>query len=498
MIIAYRRAWSLAILRRAMLPTLLAGALASCDLAPHYTPATMMLPDTYAGAGPWQRAHPQDTLPRGPWWTAFGNPTLDELEAKVGAANPDLAAAVQSLIVARNLAAEAESGLYPQLSAGFSPTENRSSRDRLFLSPNSDAPLQESSVTIDAAASWEVDLWDKISNTARTQKIQAQAAQAAVASLDLSLQAELANDYIALRGLDRLAHVYDDTISYYRTAVGITTMRLNDNIGSGMDEGRAQNQLTSAEAALTDTQSQRQVMEHAIASLVGIPASSFSLPDQAEAPLSIGTIPTGAPSTLLQRRPDVAEAERQMAAANANIGVARAAFYPDVNISAIAGATAAGFNLIDLPNSMWSVGSSIALPLFEGGLRRAQLAGAKADYERTRDVYRSTVLTAIQQVEDQLSLSQLLNTETAQLRQSEAAAQKVEDLSFQLYKVGTNNYLDVVVAQSAALLAEISRVSTETRSLQALINLVRALGGGWRTAQISSEHATLPFDPLKP
>jgi NodT family efflux transporter outer membrane factor (OMF) lipoprotein len=238
------------------------------------------------------------------------------------------------------------------------------------------------------------------------------------------------------------------------------------------------------------------VLQHAIATLVGVPASSFSLPDQAATPFKMDEIPTGMPSTLLQRRPDVAEAERQMAAANAQIGVARAAFYPDVNITALAGATATGFDLFNLPEAMWSVGSSITLPLFQGGLRRAELEQAKAGYERTRDLYRSTVLQAVAQVEDGLSLTHLLNIELGQLAQSVREAQQVQDLSLSLYKGGTNSYLDVVVAQNAALSAEITRVAVETRSLQASIDLIRALGGGWTTAEIDSEHKQLPFDPL--
>ncbi len=476
---------------------LLAGALAGCDLMPPEKPVNMALPDSYAGSGPWQKANPQDNLPRGPWWEAFGNPTLDMLEAKLGSDNPDLAASVQNLTEARDLAAEAESGLYPQLSTGASVSENESSRERLFLANNSTSPRQEGSNSIDFAASWELDLWDRVKNQARARKRQAQAEQAALASLDLSLQAELANDYIGLRGLDQVEHVYETNLQYYSTAVSITRMRTADKIGSGLDEGRAQNQLAAAQAALTDTQSQRAVMLHAISSLIGVPASSFTLPDQSQAPLTIGEIPPGVPSTLLQRRPDVAEAERQMAAANAGIGVAKAAFYPDVSLSAVAGSTASGFDLIDLPNSMWSIGSSLVLPLFTGGLHTAQLQGAMADYERTRDLYRGTVLTAVQQVEDQLSLTHLLNVEAGQLAQSAAAAQKVQDLSFELYKVGTNSYLDVVVAQAAALTAEVSHVGTQTRALQASINLIRALGGGWSTAQIGSEKAMLPFNPLE-
>ncbi len=456
----------------------------------------MMLPDSYAGAGEWQRAHPQDTIPRGPWWEAFGNPTLDDLEPQIGKANPDLAAEVQSLVESRDLAAEAQSGLYPQISSTFAPSENRSSRQRLYLAPHSTSPIQEASVQFNVAASWELDLWDKIKNQALARKQQAQAQQAAVAALDLSLQAELADDYIALRGLDQTIHVYTDAVGSYQTAVGITRARLADLIGSGMDEHRAENQLAAAQAALTDAQARRAVLLHAIATLIGVPASSFSLPDQAASPLNIAAIPAGMPSTLLQRRPDVAEAERQMAAANAQIGVARAAFYPDVNLSALAGSTSAGFALFDLPNAMWSIGSSITLPLFQGGLRRAELEQARAGYERTRDLYRSTVLQAIGQVEDGLSLTRLLTVEAGQLAQSVRAAQQVQDLSLSLYKVGTNSYLDVVVAQSAALSAEVTRVATETRSLQASVDLIRALGGGWTTAEIAPEHDQLPFDPL--
>jgi NodT family efflux transporter outer membrane factor (OMF) lipoprotein len=480
------------------LTLVLLPAIAGCDLAPKYEPATMLLPDSYAGAGPFQRAHPQDTIPRGPWWEAFGNSTLNDLEPQIGKANPDLAAEVQVLLESRDLAAEAQSGLYPQIGTNFAPSLNKSSRQRLYLAPTSTSPIQEANVQFNVAASWELDLWDKIKNQAVSAKRQAQATQAAVAALDLSLQAELADDYIALRGLDQAIHVYNDTVASYTTAVGITKARLVDLIGSGIDEKRAENQLAAAQASLTDAQARRAVLVHAIATLVGVPASSFMLADQSETALNVGPIPTGVPSTLLQRRPDVAEAERQMAAANAQIGVARAAFYPDVNISALAGSTASSFDLFNLSESLWTIGSNITLPLFTGGLHEAQLQQAKAEYERTRDAYRSTVLQAVNQVEDGLSLTSLLTLETAQLAQSVQAARQVQDLSLSLYKVGTNSYLDVVVAQSAALSAEITRVNTETRALQASVDLIRALGGGWSTVQMASEHDQLPIDPAAP
>ena len=445
----------------------LLAALSGCDLAPAYHPPHEVLPDGYAGAGIWQRAHPAATIPRGPWWAFYGNPTLNLLEARLPA-SPTLLAAREGFLQARELAAEAESGLYPQLGADFTPTDNRQSVQRLFRSPTSTAPLVEPSVQIDATASWEIDIWDRIGNEAKAAKERAQASSADVASLDLSLQAELANAYIALRGLDLELRVYADTVRFYRTGVTITTLRLQDKIGDLLDVERAQNQLSSAEALATDTASQRTL------------------------------IPTGMPSDLLQRRPDVAAAERVMASANAAIGVARAAFYPNVALSGIAGMQDSGFDLVSLPNSMWSIGAAIAEPLFEGGLRTAEVQFATSAYRQTRDNYRATVLAAVEDVEDQLSLAAMLATESRQDQQALDAAAKVQALALQLYQAGADNYLDVVVAQAASLQAGVGQLGTFIRAQQASINLVRALGGGWSTAQLPPTKAILPFNPLVP
>ena len=475
----------------------LLAALAGCDLAPAYHPPHDVLPDSYAGAGIWQRAHPAAAIPRGPWWQSYGNPTLDLLEARLPA-NPVLLAARESFLQARELAAEAESGLYPQLGADFAPSDNRQSVHRLFRSPTSTAPLIEPSVQLDATASWEIDIWNRIGNEARAAKEHAQASFADVASLDLSLQAELANAYVALRGLDLELRVYADTVRFYRTGVTITTLRLQDKIGDLLDVERAQNQLSSVEALATDTSSQRALALHAIADLIGVPTGGFTLPSQADTPLVLPVIPTGIPSDLLQRRPDIAAAERVMASANATIGVARAAFYPNVALSGIAGMQDSGFDLVSLPNSMWSVGAAIAEPLFEGGLRTAEVRFATSAYRQTRDNYRATVLAAMEDVEDQLSLTALLATESRQDRQALDAAAKVQALALQLYQAGADNYLDVVVAQAAGLQAGVGQLGTFIRAQQASINLVRALGGGWSTAQLPPEKAILPFNPLVP
>ncbi len=475
----------------------LAATLSGCDLAPAYHPPREILPDSYQGAGIWQRAHPAAAIPRGPWWTSYGNPTLDALETRLPA-NPTLLAARESFLQARELAAEAESGLYPQLGSDFTPTQNKESVNRLFRSSTSPAPLIEPSIQLDATASWEIDVWDRIGNEAKAEKELAQASSADVASLDLSLEAELANAYIALRGLDLELRVYDDTIRFYQTGVNITTLRLQDKIGNLLDVDRAQTQLSAAEALATDTLSQRALAVHAIADLIGVPASDLALSSQADTPLALPLVPTGVPSDLLQRRPDIAAAERAMAAANAEIGVARAAFYPNIALSGIAGMQDTGFNLVSLPNSMWSIGAAIAEPLFEGGLRTAEVQFAKSAYRQTRDDYRATVLGAIQDVEDQLSLTELLGAESRQDRQALAASAGAQNLALELYQAGAADYLAVVVAQVSALQAGVTEIGTFIRAQQASINLVRALGGGWSTAQLPPRKAILPFNPLVP
>ncbi len=472
------------------------AALTCCDLAPIYRPPNFVVPASYQGSGPWQLAHPQDTLPRGDWWTAYSNPTLDDLEAKIPD-NPDLLAEQQAFQQARDLAAEAEAGLYPQIGLNGNPSQNRQSVHRLFRSPTSTAPLVEPSVQVDAAASWEIDLWDRIGNEATSRKRLAQAEAANLASLRLSLQAELANAYITLRGLDQQAKVYQQTASTYQTALNITQMRLSDNIGSAIDVDRAQTQLSSARALLQDITAQRALAQHAIATLVGQSASTFTLPPQQDTPLRVPQIPAGIPSALLQRRPDIAAAERAMAAANAEIGVARAAFYPNISLSGLAGMQDSGFNLVSLPNAVWSIGSAIALPLFEGGLRRAELDFAKSAYTQTCDQYRSVVLVAFQQVEDQLSLNDLLAKEAKEDRQALSASSRAQALSLQLYTAGAGNFLDVVVAQVAAFQAQTGQVGIDIRVQQASVNLIRALGGGWSGTDLPTEQQIRPFNPLR-
>ena len=476
---------------------LMAALLAGCDLAPAYRAPQALLPADYKAAAPWQVAHPQDRIARGPWWTSFGNPTLDALEARIPQ-NPDLLAARESFLQARDLAAEARAGLYPQIGAQYDMSANKESTQRLYRSSTSTAPLNEPSVQLDGTADWEIDIWDRIGNETKSRKALAQATEADVASLDLSLQGELADTYLTLRGLDQEARIYDQAVSFYREGAQITQMRLTGKIGNLLDVERAQAQLAGAQALATDLRAQRALAENAIADLIGVPAGSLTLPSQAGTPLVLPPVPAGVPAELLERRPDVAAAERNMAAANAEIGVARAAFFPNVSLSGIGGGQAQGFDLFTVPTTMWSIGSAIALPLFEGGLRRAELQYARSAYRQARDGYRSTVLNAVQQVEDELALNTQLATEAAQSAQAFAAASKVQTLALQLYQAGADNYLNVVVAEVSNLQSGVGVLGVEIRRQQAEVDLIRALGGGWDNKEIMRGRDVLPFDPLVP
>jgi outer membrane protein, multidrug efflux system len=468
--------------------------LTGCNLAPVYDPPHFVLPDSYQGSGPFQVARPDEALsPRGDWWTLFGDEQLNGLEEQLGRANPTLQAAADAYEQARSLAAEAQAALSPQVSAGASVSEDKESVNRLFRSPTSRAPLQEASNQIGAAASWEPDFWHALRNSAHAQKRLAQASAADLATARLSLQAELANDYVAVRGLDAQLEVLRQSIASYQTAAEVARLRTNGNIASGLDLARALSQLDSAQAQQTETQLQRDLMQHAVAVLIGAMPSTFSIAPMNEFQLTPPQLPAGVPSELLQRRPDIASAERQMAAANASIGVSRAAFYPNVTFNLAGGFEDTGLNLLSLPSSLWSVGAAAMLPLFDAGLRRAQLRHSWAQYAQTRDNYRATVLAAFQEVEDGLSQTQRLTTEDTQEHEASTQAAQALSISTMLYQDGLDNYLSVSVAQVQALAAQLTEVQLRVRQIQAAVALIRALGGGWTVQTLPGEKQTLQF-----
>jgi multidrug efflux system outer membrane protein len=472
-----------------------AGILAGCNLAPVYDSPHYLLPNSYQGSGAFQVAQPQDALsPRGDWWTLFGDEQLNRLEEQLIRENPNLEAAAELYTQARDLAAEAQSHLYPQIGVQALVSDNRESAHHLFSSYNQ--PRQESSNVIGGTASWEPDFWGAIRNTAHAQKRLAQASAADLVTARLSLEAELANDYIAVRGYDAQLEVLRQSIVAYQKAVEVARLRSEGKIASGLDLARASSQLKSAQALETEMKLQRDLMQHAIAVLVNEMPSGFSIAPVDAFTLTPPTVPAGVPSQLLERRPDIASAERQMAAANAEIGVSRAAFYPNITLGGAAGFEDNAFNLASLPNSLWSVGAGAMLPLFEGGLRRAELQRSWSQYAQTRDGYRSTVLASFQEVEDGLSLTQRLGIEVIQ--QSEASDQALQALSIStmLYEDGLDNYLSVAVAQVQALAAQTTEVQLLTRQMQAAVSLIRSLGGGWTVQVLPDEKQTLPFGPL--
>jgi outer membrane protein, multidrug efflux system len=471
-----------------------AALLSGCDLAPVYDPPQFILPASYQGSGPFTVANPDEALsPRGDWWTLFGDPELNQLEEELGRANPTLQAAADAYAQARSLAAQAQSHLLPQVGASAGVSENKSSTRRLFRNPTGRSPLQESSNEFGVAASWEPDFWHALRNGAHQQKRLAQASAADLANARLSLQAELASDYIALRGLDTQLEVLRQSITSYQSAVQVARLRTTGKIASGLDLARALAQLDSAQAQETETRLQRDLMQHAVAVLVGAVPSTFSIAPSKDFVLTPPKLPTGVPSQLLQRRPDIASAERQMAAANASIGVARAAFYPNVTFNLSGGFQDDAFNLLSLPNNFWSVGAAATLPLFEGGLRRAQLRQSWAQYAQTRDGYRETVLAAFQEVEDGLSETQRLATEDTQQREASDQSGQALSISTMLYKDGLDNYLSVSVAQVQALAAQLTEVQIRVRQVQAAVSLIRALGGGWTVQQLPKEKDTLHY-----
>jgi NodT family efflux transporter outer membrane factor (OMF) lipoprotein len=484
--------------RRAGVLLLIAGPLAGCSLAPTYTPPHMVLPTSYTGTGPFVLARPDDQLAHGPWWTMFGDKELDRLEGELDAANPSLQSARETYIQARAVVGETRSQLFPQLSAQAYASQNGESKHALFhtLQTSPELPLEEASLGYGAAATWEPDFWGAIRNRTQYAKANAQATAAMVASAQLSLEMQLANDYMALRGLDAQHDVYTQTLSYYADAVKITTLRYSGKIGTGLDVERARDQFSSAQAADTEVLAQRAIMEHAIAVLAGENPSTFKLKPDDLAHAAVPVVPVGVPSSLLQRRPDIAASERTMAAQNAAVGVARAAFYPNITLGGNFGFQNNAIALAALPYSLWSVGASAVLPLFEGGLRRAEKQQSWSAFHQAADNYRSTILQAFREVEDQLVLTDKLATEYSQQQDALKAALKAQDLALQLYTSGLDNYLNVTVAQTSALSAELSTVQLQARRLQAAVSLIGALGGGWTSSDLPTPKQTVPFNPI--
>jgi NodT family efflux transporter outer membrane factor (OMF) lipoprotein len=471
------------------LPALLSGvvALSACSLAPKYQVPTTPIAAQYKTVGPWTSAQPADQIDRNGWWKMYGDAQLDDLETRLLANNTDLRAAYDHYRQAQAFVAQVESGLYPTVSVSGAPLRERQS-DTAPLRGN--GPADYNSVTLGASVKYDLDLWGRVRDSVVAGKDEAQATRADLASVQLSLEVELADTYVQLRGLDQQTELLSETEVAFAKALQLTQTLHGSGIVSGLDVSRAQTQLSSAKSQLSQNLAQRALLEHAIAVLVGTSASEFSLPQQTAA-IALPAIPTGVPSTLLQRRPDVAAAERRVAEANAQIGVARAAYFPDITLGLQGGVQSAAYaGLVSAPNAFWAIGPQLVQYIFDGGFRRARLDAAKAATDEAGERYRGVVLSAFQQVEDNLALLSYLGTALDEQRNAAASAQTTVDLALRQYKQGTVGYLDVVEAQTVQLDAQRGVLDVQTRQLSANVQLLHALGGGWSSDELAQVAAT--------
>ena len=449
-------------------------ALAGCSLAPAYRPPAITPPAAYKEAPGWTAAAPADTAPRGPWWTGFDDPVLDDLEARMAAASPTLAASLARYDQALAAARESRADLFPQVSLGGDAARQRLSARRPLARG---VPNTGNDFTIGASLDYEIDLWGRVRNSVRAGRAEAEASGADFAAARLSLQASVADAYFRLRGLDAEAALLRQTVDAFGRAYELTDKRHEGGIASGLDVNRSKTQLSDARAQISAIANDRAAVEHELAALVGEIASGFSIAPVA-APLEPPPVPASAPSELLQRRPDIAAAERRMAAANARIGVARAAFFPSLTLGLAGGFEATNGKLFDTPSSYWALGPlSTALAIFDGGRRRAQVRISRAEYDETAADYRGRVLAAFREVEDGLAAARLLTAQAVDQSDSAAAAARTRELALIRYRDGAADYLDVVTAQTAALDAERAVITLQTQRMRSMVALIRALGG---------------------
>ena len=450
----------------------IALALGGCDFAPRYAAPAVSLPPKFKD----EPSGGAELSASETWWRTFDDRTLDNLEAQIDVANPDLAAAVAADEVAKARAEEALAGLLPQADAIGQITANKQSDNRPLRSKGQ--PDFYGNNILGGQVSYEIDLWGRVRNIAKLANATAEASADALADARLELHAELARDYVNLRGLDDEAKLISDTIRIYQSALDLTKTRLEAQIASPVDVDRAQTQLSSAQAQASDLSLRRAALEDSIAALVGKAAASFSVA-RSSRPLPLPRRPRAVPADVLRRRPDVAEDERLTAAANYGVGSARANFFPKFTLLALGGTQDTGFRLFNPGNAFGTIGPSVDFPIFDAGLRQAELDVARAEFTEAAERYRSTVLRAVKEVEDNLSALRWLVEEWRQTSTAADAARKAADLSMTLYRDGASSYLDVVTAQSAALETERLAIALHTRELEADIGLMLALGGGW-------------------
>jgi NodT family efflux transporter outer membrane factor (OMF) lipoprotein len=460
-------------------------ALTACSTLPAYQPPSADVPTQFAGATQgWAQSAPADAAPRGPWWTIFGDPVLNQLEARIDVSNQSVRKAVAQVSEARSMVDYQHAGFFPTVTAGVAQTRFRTSQN---VEGRSLAGKTVPDYSTGVSASWEPDLFGKLRDSMTSAQADADASAADLEAVRLSMSADLAIDYFALRSLDTQKKLLDDSVQAYTAALNLLQQQLKNGAIDASAVAQATTQLEATRTQDADIDVSRAQMQHAIATLIGVPASSFTLPADGSA-ATPPAIPVGVPSQLLQRRPDIAAAERRVASANAKIGAAHAAFFPDLVLSASAGLESTFFApWLSAPSLFWSIGPQLAGTLFDGGKRTATLHGASAQYDGAVADYRQSVLVAFQQVEDNLSALNSLADQAASQQRAVDAAELSLRLTTNRFKAGAVSYLDVVTAQTIALTNERAAYQIAGRRLESSVLLVKSLGGTWSDSAAGPE-----------
>ena len=461
-----------------------------CDKAPKYAKPSVatppaykeLTPDTFKETNDWKFARPNDAVIRGKWWKMFNDPQLNSLEEQLNTANQNIALADANFRVARALVKESRSQYFPTVTT--SPSIIVSRQSAASTHANVSPGRQSVNYTLPFDATWEPDFWGRIRNTVVASASEAQASAADLQNVRLSVEAELAFDYYQLRSLDTEKRLLDTTIAAYQQQLDLTRVRFQTGIASDEDVAQAETQLKTTEAQATDLGIARAQFEHAIAVLAGQPPATLSLavaPAGAQPP----AIPVGLPSQLLERRPDIAAAERRVAEANAEIGVTRAAFFPSLTLSATAGLESTSIaSWFTWPARFFSLGPTLSQTLFDKGRRRAATEVARAQYDGTVASYRQTVLTAFQEVEDNLAALRILSRELDEQNDAVASSQRALSVATERYKSGIDSYLNVITAQTTLLNNQRIAVNLQMQQMTASVELIKALGGGWNQASL--------------
>ncbi|HVC57476.1 MAG TPA: efflux transporter outer membrane subunit [Stellaceae bacterium] len=469
-------------------------ALAACTIGPDYQRPAAVVPAAYKEAGTaagWRPARPEDAIDRGAWWSVYRDPMLDRLERQIDISNQTLKAAAAAFRQAEAIVAQARAGFFPTAQINATADRSRTAgRISSFFSPT-------------ASASWVPDLWGKVGRTVAGNLAGAEASAGDLAAARLAAQGQLATDYLQLRVADQLKRLLEEAATAYANALRIAGNQYKAGTAAASDVAQAQTQLDSTRAQAIAVGVMRAQLEHAIAVLIGKPPAELTIAPVAAVP-PLPDIPAGLPSTLLQRRPDIAAAERRMAQANAAIGVAETAFFPDVTLSGDAGTAAATLaKLLSASSLVWSFGANLAETVFDAGARHAQVEAARAAYDEAVATYRQSVLTGFQQVEDELAALRILAAQAAAEGSAVAASRQAEQIILNQYKAGTVAYTSVIVAQTTALANAEAALSIEQSRLVASAALIQALGGGWDAAELPSRahierDSPLNFSPLPP